>query len=373
MANPAVPEYLTRGSDFSDCPPGHRYTLYGSFWEPEQRWERQKNIDPKGLNSTFSRFPDSAVKLRDALLDRQREAARAICHAVLRLEVESVSPFVTGTGIEHPLENGMAFLNPYGLPYLPGSGVKGVLRKAAEELSADVFGEGNQGWDKDAIEALFGRENGDREAEHTRGALSFWDVFPQCEALKIDIMNPHYGDYYQGKTTPHDAGSPKPIFFLTVPAKTGFTFHVQSDPARLPSEWLEDRWKTLLAAAFEHAFTWLGFGAKTAVGYGAMRAPENTRKPETTAVEDTLWENATIAFSVSTREMTAQKDGIKATRQEAKDLFADLGSKSRQEKAKSGKLQGRVKVRKQPDGSWKLLEVLSPDSTQGELQPSLKP
>ncbi len=30
------------------------------------------------------------------------------------------------------------------------------------------------------------------------------------------------------------------------------------------------RWKTLLEAAFKHAFDWLGFGAKTAVGYGAM-------------------------------------------------------------------------------------------------------
>ena len=32
-----------------------------------------------------------------------------------------------------------------------------------------------------------------------------------------------------------------------------------------------DRWQALLRAAFEHAFAWLGFGAKTAVGYGAMQ------------------------------------------------------------------------------------------------------
>src|SRR5699024_1687806 len=32
----------------------------------------------------------------------------------------------------------------------------------------------------------------------------------------------------------------------------------------------DEYWKTLIQAAFEHAFRWLGFGAKTAVGYGAM-------------------------------------------------------------------------------------------------------
>ena len=33
----------------------------------------------------------------------------------------------------------------------------------------------------------------------------------------------------------------------------------------------EGRWKTFVTAAFEHAFAWCGFGAKTAVGYGAMQ------------------------------------------------------------------------------------------------------
>ena len=38
------------------------------------------------------------------------------------------------------------------------------------------------------------------------------------------------------------------------------------------------RWQTLLTAAFEHAFEWLGFGAKTAVGYGAMQVNERARQ-----------------------------------------------------------------------------------------------
>ncbi|MDE0374093.1 MAG: hypothetical protein OXI73_16345, partial [Rhodospirillales bacterium] len=41
-----------------------------------------------------------------------------------------------------------------------------------------------------------------------------------------------------------------------------------------------DRWKRLLRTAFEHAFEWLGFGAKTAVGYGAMRRDTERKERE---------------------------------------------------------------------------------------------
>jgi len=95
-------------------------------------------------------------------------------------------------------------------------------------------------------------------------------------------MTPHQSHYYQEKQdpkagnsiTPHDSGQPIPISFLTVPPKSGFVFHVQSDLVHLdrtaPELAADGLWKTLLEAAFAHAFKWLGFGAKTAVGYGAM-------------------------------------------------------------------------------------------------------
>lgn len=284
MAKPAVPDYL--GQNFSDTPPGHRFTLYGAFWEPDQGWQRVKNTPPADLKRDFGQLPLSSRQMRDALRARQACVVAALGEAVWTIEAQSIAPFVTGTGIEHPLENGMTFLNPYGLPYLPGSSVKGVLRRAAEELAKGDWGD-KQGWDQPAIDALFGKEpeSGDTETGRTRGALTFWDVFPDCDRLAVDIMNPHYGDYYQGHTPPTDCGQPIPIFFLTVPENSGFTFYVQCDRARLPGDWSADRWRTLLEAAFVHAFDWLGFGAKTAVGYGAMRRDlereaENRHKAE---------------------------------------------------------------------------------------------
>ena len=209
---------------------------------------------------------------------------------VLLLDARSVAPFTTGLGNEHPLENGFAFLNPYGLPYLPGSGVKGVVRRAAQDLASGAWGD-TCGWDgRDVfvievsgkslplsmIDVLFGREPRSGDRHHIRGALSFWDVIPQVKggSLSVEIMTPHQGHYYQQGESPHDSGQPNPISFLTVPPGSGFTFHVTCGRAHLqrhaPELLRDERWRALVEAAFAHAFEWLGFGAKTAVGYGAM-------------------------------------------------------------------------------------------------------
>jgi len=257
------------------------------------------------------------------------------------------------------------------VPYLPGSSVKGVLRRAAEELA--LFEADSQGWTLAAVWWLFGfdansafyqqdkrhRKTGEyvdpnvireererwrnayrtwsaslnvwpsggssrsadlsphdpgglleayralvdprgehgttplaflqtlqesasaRNSIHTRGSLAFWDVIPvpgkgDAANLRVDIMNPHYTHYYQGNEPPHDAGSPNPIFYLTVPAGWRFPFTVDFLPvADLPAWFTEEdngeqRWKALLRGAFEHAFDWIGFGAKTSLGYGGI-------------------------------------------------------------------------------------------------------
>lgn len=330
MGKAAVPCYL--GEDFRDCPPGHRFTLYGAFWETA--WRRVKNVDPKCDLGPYSEpLPAGAATLRDALISRQRRMAATAGDRVHTVSATSIAPFVTGTGIEHPLENGMAFLIPYGLPYLPGSSVKGVLRRGAEELADGVWGDSG-GWDRERIDALFGPESERGETDHTRGALTFWDVFPGCERLAVDIMNPHYGDYYQRGATPHDAGRLIPIYFLVLPPATPFTFHVQCDRVRLPASPDLD-WKGLLDAAFDHAFDWLGFGAKTAVGYGQLRrvSEEERRARQARAEAEALrcpWVDETIAHLVRERQANNEDEALRGRRlAEAWAALEDLALKQR--------------------------------------------
>jgi len=275
MAIAAIPHYL--GTDFSKASPGLRFGMYLQLWDAQ--WVKLKSSTEQ--LKPVCKLMQNEIKTLNALAERQKKLATP---DMLVMEAQSIAPFATGLGNEHPTENGFAFLNPYGLPYLAGSGVKGVLRQAARELADGEWGD-HQGWDKAAILALFGSEP---EKDLIRGALSFWDVIPQLagDSLTVDIMTPHQSHYYQGNASPHESGQPNPISFLTVPPKSGFVFYVQCDTTRLAPELAKDgRWRTLLEAAFEHAFDWLGFGAKTSVGYGAMqedpkRAQERAAKKE---------------------------------------------------------------------------------------------
>ena len=92
-----------------------------------------------------------------------------------------------------------------------------------------------------------------------QGEVIFMDAYPvERVNLKIDIMNPHYPEYYAKGEPPADWQTPKPIQFLTV-EKTKFEFVLLSREEKIlskASEWLQ--------SALEN----FGIGAKTALGYG---------------------------------------------------------------------------------------------------------
>ena len=271
----AVPAYKTSSlKDFSDAPPGHRFSLYYAGWNED--WSKPKSGVVPMLDA-LKKLPEHSVKLLAAFCSRQNTAAAMLGGQVLALPCISTAPFATGLGNEHPLENGFAFLTPYGLPYLAGSGIKGVIRTAAEESASGEWGE-TKGWNEEAIRTLFGpgEEDHTRDTHPQQGALRFWDLLPilHKNEMSVEIMTPHHGEYYQGKHSPHNSESPNPISFLAVPAKSKFTFFVECNAALLRDDTLRQTWRNLLETAFDHAGKWLGFGAKTAVGYGRMRLDE---------------------------------------------------------------------------------------------------
>lgn len=296
----AVPEYVVKAAaGFRNCPPGHRFNLYFEIWQ-EGNWQIAKNAKADALRACLA-LGDAAGVLR-ALRARQQTLAAALPEKQRQIiDAVSTAPFATGLGLEHPVDNGFAFLSPYGLPYLAGSGVKGVLRQAANELRDD----GDAAITQPLIDALFGQEL--QGADARRGALACWDVFPQPsgDSLVVEIMTPHFGDYYQNKGTPHDAGQPNPIPFLAVPARSAFRFVVTCDPARLPTD--APDWKTTLDRIIEHAFAWLGFGAKTTVGYGAL-AEDPVAADERRRVEDQKRQQAAAAAEAKRRALLSSED-----------------------------------------------------------------
>ncbi|MDZ7295983.1 MAG: type III-B CRISPR module RAMP protein Cmr6 [candidate division KSB1 bacterium] len=455
----AVPAYL--GNDVKDASPALRFGLLLPIWtaRADQEQEVRKRAQAKsaegqeiddmlkrqGMEATIQELRNRQNHPLPALWDKNDFAARAAWATVktltkrdkhqmnavanrqralaagkanlLCMEALAIAPFTTGLGNEHPLENGFAFLWPYGLPYLPGSGVKGVLRQAAQELASGEWGD-SKGWSEDkcytpavgkdriplsVIDVLFGLESPERSQQHVRGALSFWDVIPQIagDSLMVEVMTPHQSHYYQQKkdkksgdsTTPHDSGQPNPICFLTVPPGSRFTFYVVCDEQHLwrltkeratnAPDLLDDgatHWKTLLESAFRHAFQWLGFGAKTAVGYGVMHAVESAASTPTSPQQETTPATASqpkpAAPSMQAKEetwtnvtLTHQKGGggvitvtssagkAEARGPQAQAILETLSAEQRKRLEKKGHLSG-LTVRVSVEGNQRTVKAV---------------
>lgn len=287
----ALPDYLGKHARFEDCPPGHRFGFYFDGWEAD--WKKPANKTPAYRKVADSLPAHSRAALK-ALCKRQDTLAQGLGENVFRYPARVTAPLATGLGNEHPLENGFAFLNPHGLPYLAGSGVKGVIRRAAEELASGEWGE-TAGWNDAAIRILFGpgEEDPERDTQARRGALMFWDLFFQpasdkAPLLAVEIMTPHHAGYLQGNGSPHANEQPNPIPFLAVAAGCECSLYVQCNPTLIPAvaDTLRTDWPALVAAAVEHAGEWMGFGAKSAVGYGRIgQDPALRRKLEQEAAE----------------------------------------------------------------------------------------
>ena len=200
------------------------------------------------------------------------------------------SRLIIGLGTDSVLETSLTLHKIFGIPYIPATALKGVVRAvkfwnlvkakdiASNEKSLKVFQEKFYGEletsDEDTFKAqlLFGAKN-------FKGLLLFLDAFPEINnenLFDVDIMNVHYPDYYSKNEPPGDWQQPKPIFFLTVKEEIKFHIAVLFDQyrhERLPKEYKKldlNNLQTELVDLVSTALSEFGIGAKTRVGYGVL-------------------------------------------------------------------------------------------------------
>jgi CRISPR-associated protein Cmr6 len=215
---------------------------------------------PEGYEAAFVR--------RRALIER---LDGGIEDGVTRLfTAEARGRVVIGLGTHAVRETNLALLHTWGVPYLPGSALKGLASAAAHGLSADAA------WKKEAQERAHGGDHALLFGDTTRaGCVVFHDAWWIPEAgdqtlpLDLDVMTVHHPDYYgDGKSAPADWDEPTPVAFLT--ARGRYLAALSG-----PKEWVRRAGEWLTLGLGE-----LGLGAKTQAGYGRM-----TLSPERTAGE----------------------------------------------------------------------------------------
>ena len=174
--------------------------------------------------------------------------------------------FVTGLGRSHPVENGFAWHPTLGVPYLPGSSVKGMVqawaKRDAEPLPSDEH-----------REVIFG------SPRHV-GQIMFMDAIPVAPVLlETDVITPHYAGWTTDQP-PGDWCGPVPVPFLVTAPQTAFVFALLPRGGGNP-------------LALQEVFGWLraaleqqGAGAKTSVGYGRFRYDEPKTQSLKSKVEE---------------------------------------------------------------------------------------
>jgi CRISPR-associated protein Cmr6 len=223
-----------------------RYTGYGRDWSLDSDPRTRTNPKHEALKAVRDTPMDA--KLHRAFVARWQAAL--VAQGADTFETQPEWRFVVGLGRKGPLEVGMTFHRIYGFPIIPGSSLKGLaqayaelVESASEEKRKHVFGDAPG-------------PGGDPSMAHV-GQAVFFDAVPLLPPhLEIDVMNPHYADYYQGNAPPADYLSPTPIYFLTVGQGSRYLFAVAGTEKAQARKWLEGGLREL------------GSGAKTSAGYG---------------------------------------------------------------------------------------------------------
>ncbi|MDX1909423.1 MAG: type III-B CRISPR module RAMP protein Cmr6 [Bacteroidia bacterium] len=224
------------------------------------------------LTKKWEISPDQRMHYKQ-FLDDYAAAIQALYIDCQPFTLKSDWRIALGMGNESVYENGFTFHPTLGIPYLPGSSLKGMTRHWAIDT----------GKPKTEINAIFGHENdvSVKSEEFQQGQIVFFDALPtelNQGMVQPDIINNHYPEYYAGEKYPADWLSPRPIFFLTMKEVSfqfclGYISRIDTNGGAA----LLEKAQTWLQSALEES----GVGAKTAVGYGRLRDKGGYNPPST--------------------------------------------------------------------------------------------
>ena len=260
-----------------DVPQGKNPSMVFSFGGP---LERKKSDTAEQLISKVARTSvDEGYRVAYSEWVKAAEDYGAIL-----MDWELVSPLAIGLGNKGSFETGFTFLRPYGVPYVPGSSLKGLVRQVAAEQWGllELLRNANYRPDMTLLDLKKSLGKGQLTDElklwydafgspDGSAAVDFWGLWPNSSDLSFvegDVLTPHAVGYYDrtkaGSNIPAPAGKddPVPVHYLTV--KTGIKM---TSAWVCGTDWLKEEVVRLIKVGLtEH-----GIGAKTTADLGRFK------------------------------------------------------------------------------------------------------
>ncbi|GJL72546.1 MAG: hypothetical protein NMNS01_17450 [Nitrosomonas sp.] len=213
-----------------------------------------------------------------------------------------------GLGEANPLESSVTLHHTYGVPFIPGSAIKGVLHHALLRHYAKSYDKTKKKFileDKalNIINVLFGRDP-DTTNPHDigdAGYVSFndaWWIPGNLKPLAKEIVTVHHQEYYANKQPATDFDSPNPNQHVAIQGE--FLFSVQG----------ESCWSDFAIILLQQTLQNTGIGAKISSGYGFFKAGT----PVQEEIKE-IWPNAQLTRHTKTGKgmvVEAIYDGKKA-------------------------------------------------------------
>ncbi len=267
------------------------------LWLDKYLWSSDKEdteSKPKLVKEVIKAARSSKVKnAYQSYFDRHKAALAHRPGLTYGAVAKTQGRLSVGLGANAVLETSILLHRAYGVPYIPGSALKGLASSyAAKYLKDERLWKRSFDGGKTQRGELQRLIFGDTEES---GLVIFFDALPDPKDFQLDpdVITVHHPEYYQGKgKPPADWDSPTPVPFITARG----TFHFYLGLVPLPEAELEKGRQLLGLAArlLKTALEEEGVGAKTVLGYGrfafegdfeALRPPS---PPKSQALLDAL-------------------------------------------------------------------------------------
>lgn len=229
---------------------------------PTQKQERGNQGEDRGEDESRGRLVEQVARISPPdeyrLHFRRWRESLGILGAECR-EATVQGRMSVGLGGEGVLETSITLHRTYGVPYIPGSALKGLAASFAHKHLSEEWMQGGR-----FHRCLFGDTS-------LAGYVTFFDallVAPESgqmpKALHADVLTVHHKEYYEGRkdAPPADWDSPTPVPFLSA---TGTYLIALASPEGC------DEWRNAAFLILEAALTHSGVGAKTSSGYGRLK------------------------------------------------------------------------------------------------------